>query len=122
MKHSHPAGWTPPDSYAFAESIVREGGPWLRQETQRLERGQAIVEFSSTKAIEGAVLFSTSESGFTGQRNWIETPATVAQRGGRVRIAAPLPGGSVRGLSTSAQAILPAVPIFWIDDSGYGGV
>ncbi len=28
MGHSHPKGWRPPDSYAFAESVVEEGDPW----------------------------------------------------------------------------------------------
>ena len=31
MNHGHGAGWNPPDSYAFAESIVREGKPWCVQ-------------------------------------------------------------------------------------------
>jgi len=95
MKHSHPAGWNPPDSYAFAESVVREGRPWLRQEVQRREHNQAVVEFSSTQPIDGAVLFSTTDAGFTGERKWTETAATVGERRGtRVRILARLPPGT----------------------------
>jgi dienelactone hydrolase len=95
MKHSHPAGWNPPDSYAFAESVVRAGRPWLRQEEQRQEHNQAVVEFSSAKPIDRAVLFSTADTGFTGQRNWTETAATVLERRGmRLRIVAPLPPGT----------------------------
>ena len=91
MKHSHPAGWNQPDSYAFAEAVVREGRPWLRQESQRRADGHAIVEFSSAKPIDGGVLFSTADSGFTGRRKWIETAATVEQHGARVRVVAPMP-------------------------------
>jgi dienelactone hydrolase len=91
MKHSHPAGWNPPDSYAFAVAVVREGRPWLRQESQRRADGKAMVEFSSAKPIDGGVLFSTAGSGFTGRRKWIETAATVGQYGTRVRVVAELP-------------------------------
>ena len=31
MKHGHGAAWNPPDSYVFAESIVRDGKPWCVQ-------------------------------------------------------------------------------------------
>lgn len=31
MKHGHRARWNPPDIYAFAESVVRSGKPWLAQ-------------------------------------------------------------------------------------------
>lgn len=96
MKHSHPAGWNPPDSYAFAEAVVRDGAPWLRQELRQVGRGKkdATVMFSSTKPIDSAVLFSTTETGFTGQRKWIETPAKVGQGAGRVTVSAPLPPGT----------------------------
>ena len=94
MKHSHPASWNPPDSYAFAESVVRDGRPWLRQESLRVDNDRALVEFSTAKALDGAVLISTGESGFTGARKWIETAATVEQRGTHARITAPLPPGT----------------------------
>lgn len=94
MKHGHPAAWNPPDSYAFAESVVRDGTPWLRQEALRVAQNRAVVEFSSSKAVDRAVLFSTSDSGFTGQRKWIETAATVEQHGTLVRATASLPSGT----------------------------
>jgi hypothetical protein len=91
MKHSHPAGWNPPESYAFAESVVRNGGPWLR--LLRTENGDTsgFVEFSSTKTIDGAILFSTPDSGFTGERKWTETAVPVEQKSDRIRVTATLP-------------------------------
>lgn len=77
MGHSHPAGWNPPDSYAFAESVVRKGKPWLRQVSCREKNGAVRVEFVSTKPIDRAVLISTTDSGFTGARKWIESPAVL---------------------------------------------
>ena len=94
MKHGHPAGWNPPDSYAFAESVLREGRPWLRQESLGVDRGRAVVEFSCSRIIDGAVLISTVESGYTGSRKWVETSATVEQRGAHTRIKAVLPPGT----------------------------
>ena len=94
MNHSHPAGWNPPDSYAFAEAMVRDGRPWLRQESAAADKGRAVVEFTSAKTIDAAVLLSTAESGYTGSRKWVESPATVEQRGKRTRVTASLPEGT----------------------------
>jgi hypothetical protein len=94
MRHSHSAGWNPPDSYAFAEAIVREGRPWLRQVAQEQEQDTALAEFDSSRSIRGAVLFATIDDGFTGRRHWVETPAQVETDGGRVRLSAPLPAGT----------------------------
>jgi hypothetical protein len=94
MKHSHPASWNPPDSYDFAESVVRDGQPWLRQKSLRVEKGKAIVEFSTAKPIDAAVLISSGDSGFTGQRKWSDTAASLEQHGNSVTITAPVPAGT----------------------------
>jgi dienelactone hydrolase len=94
MKHGHPAGWNPPDSYAFAESVVRGGRPWLRQESLRIENGRAVVEFSAARTLDSAVLISTADSGFTGSRKWIETAAALEQHGAHARVTAALPEGT----------------------------
>ncbi len=77
MRHSHPAGWNPPDSYAFAESIVRKGKPWLRQASCQEQDGAVRVEIVSAKPIDRAVLISTTDTGFTGGRKWTETSAAL---------------------------------------------
>jgi len=91
MGHSHPAGWNPPDSYAFAESVVRTGGPWLEQIACRQESGSVEVEFASTKPLDRAGLVWTTDTGFTGSRTWHESPATLGSRGEHVVASAALP-------------------------------
>lgn len=94
MKHSHPAGWTPPDGYAFAESVVREGRPWCAQTGGGSKDGAVEVRFASTKPLERAILISTVETGFTGGRTWTETPAVLEKGDRDWRVSAPLPAGT----------------------------
>jgi cephalosporin-C deacetylase-like acetyl esterase len=75
MGHSHPAGWNPPDSYAFAQSVVSTGKPWGNSPMATVQDGHATATFTSTKPIDRAVLISTTDEGFTGTRKWVETPA-----------------------------------------------
>ncbi|MGA0134185.1 MAG: acetylxylan esterase [Opitutales bacterium] len=94
MGHSHPAGWNPPDSYAFAKSIVETGKPWGASPSAGVKDGTAIAVFHSTKPITRAVLVSTTDRGFTGTRKWVETPASAASGGGGTTVSAPLPAGT----------------------------
>ena len=94
MGHSHPAGWNPPDSYAFAQSVVETGKPWGSSTSSKTENGHAIATFASTKPINRAVLISTTDQGFTGTRKWVETPAMAASGGGGTTASAPLPPGT----------------------------
>ena len=94
MGHSHQAGWNPPDSYAFAKSIVETGKPWGRSTSAVTEQGHAVATFASTKPLDRAVLVSTTDKGFTGKRQWVETPAAGASGGGGTTVSAPLPPGT----------------------------
>ena len=94
MGHSHPAGWNPPDSYAFAKSVVETGRPWGSSPSAKTESGTAIAVFHSNKPITRAVLVSTADKGFTGTRKWVETPAMAASGGGGTTASAPLPAGT----------------------------
>lgn len=94
MGHSHPAGWNPPDSYAFARSVVETGKPWGGSPSATTKDGQAIATFVSTKPITRAVLVSTTDKGFTGTRKWVESPAVAVSGGGGTTAAAPLPPGT----------------------------
>jgi len=94
MGHSHPAGWNPPDSYAFAKSIVETGKPWGSSPSATTKEGYAIAVFHSSKPITKAVLVSTTDKGFTGTRKWVETPAAAASGGGGTTTSAPLPSGT----------------------------
>ena len=80
MKHSTPASWNPPDSYAFAESVIRDGKPWCSQISTRVNGTSLEVVFSSSKPLDRAVLISTTDTGFTGSREWIESPARLERR------------------------------------------
>ncbi|HWA98292.1 MAG TPA: acetylxylan esterase [Pirellulales bacterium] len=91
LQHGHGVAWNAPDSYAFADFVLADGKPWLRELRQSLENGRAAVEFESAKPIERAVLLHTTDAGYTGNRKWIETPAELKADGTTVRVAAVLP-------------------------------
>ena len=94
MRHSHPAGWNPPDSYAFAESIITDGKPWCSQLKASTVNSRFEVSFLSSKPLDKAVLISTTDTGFTGNRNWIESSATLEKRGKTWMVNASVPPGS----------------------------
>ena len=91
MNHSHRAGWDPPDSYAFADSVVRSGEPWLAQTSADLSEGRVRVQFTSAKALDSAALVWTSDTGLTGSRNWREGSATLEKEADRWLVIADLP-------------------------------
>ena len=94
MRHGHQLGWNPPDSYAFAESIVKDGKPWSRQVSSTLDSGQITVVFESSKTLTEAYLVSTKDTGITGDREWIKTQATLHQTDGQWLATALIPDGS----------------------------
>ncbi len=94
MGHSHPKAWTPPDSYAFAESIVENGMPWCRQLSQKNVDREVSVDFSSVKPLDRAILVSTTDNGFTGDREWIESSASISRTQDGWRATAHLPDGT----------------------------
>lgn len=94
MRHGHPAGWNPPDGYAFAQSIVSEGRPWCVPHGVTRDGAAVGAGFASTRPLESAVLVSTADRGFTGNRTWTEKPATLARDGAAWRATATLPPGA----------------------------
>lgn len=91
MGHGHGAGWRPADSYAFADSIVNEGAPWAEQTGRRLAGDQFTVKFRSTQPLHDAVLVSTRDVGFTGHREWIQTPVELKRKGADWMATATIP-------------------------------
>ena len=67
MGHGHGAAWRRPESYAFAESVVRSGRPWCVQGASITQGNSLRVTFTSDKALKTARLVSTVDSGLTGQ-------------------------------------------------------
>ncbi len=88
MKHSHPVGWNPPDSYAFAKSIVETGRPWAREVSQEIRDGIARVTFEVASAVSAATLISKRDA------DWEKSPAKLETTSGRVTASAPLPAGT----------------------------
>lgn len=110
MKHSHPAGWLPPDSYAFAKAIVATGRPWARELAQETRDGTARVDFETTQPIQSAALI------FRRGTEWEQVPARVETTAGRVAASAALPAGTTAwffnleagGLTLSSELQTPA--------------
>jgi len=94
MQHGHAPAWNRPESYAFAKSVVEEGLPWCRQIECRGSSGEGRVVFESAKPLERAVLVSTTDTGITGSRKWIESPAVLTREGDVWIASAPLPPGT----------------------------
>ncbi|MFQ3242996.1 MAG: Ca2+-binding EF-hand superfamily protein/dienelactone hydrolase [Lentimonas sp.] len=94
MGHGHGSGWVRPESYAFADSIVNGQGPWCVQLDAALLADTCTVTFQSTKALNAVMLVSTTDRGVSGERTWVETPATVVRNGVAWIATATLPTGS----------------------------
>jgi dienelactone hydrolase len=94
MGHGHGPGWARPESYAFADSVLRSGGPWCVQLKQSVQ-GQALeVVFRSSKPLHHAVLVSTVDLGVSSERTWLETPAQLAKTAAGWTVTATLPVGT----------------------------
>jgi hypothetical protein len=91
MGHGHGPPWSKPDSYAFADSVLQTGKPWCKQIGGVLENDVFTVSFASSKPLVNAVLVSTTETGVTGSRNWIESPAQLKSTGESWKASAKLP-------------------------------
>ncbi|MGB6223171.1 alpha/beta hydrolase family protein [Haloferula sp.] len=94
MGHGHGPAWNRAESYAFAESIVGEGTPWCVQASAGADGSSARVAFTSSKPLDRAVLVSTTDSGITGSRKWVESPAKLVSEGGVWLATATIPEGT----------------------------
>ncbi len=116
MKHSHPAGWNPPDTYAFAKAVVETGRSWARELTQSNHDGIARVEFELTRAVRDAMLV------FKRDTDWETSPAKIETSADRTRVTATatVPAGTTAyffnldadglTLSSELQAVVPRSP------------
>lgn len=92
LGHGH--DFKAPQGYAFAESVVRDGGPWCVQSAATVGDDSACVEFTATRPLERATLVATADGGFTGGRTWAVTPAGLERRGTTWVVTTPLPAGT----------------------------
>jgi dienelactone hydrolase len=94
MGHGHGPPWNRPESYAFADSIITGAGAWCTQVAATVESNTCTVSFASSKPLSRAVLVSTSDTGVSGQRTWLETPATLERNEANWTATAPLVAGT----------------------------
>ena len=80
--------------FAFADSVLKDGKPWIQEKSSKLESGKAQATFVSSKPLESAVLVSTTGTGHTGTRTWVETPATLKADGDKWNAEADVPAGT----------------------------
>jgi len=95
MNHGHGPAWNRAESYAFADSVIKEGEAWAEMKMARVQDGAAQVIFRSSKTIHAAKLIHTADEGiFSGDRNWIVSDTTFKQKDDKVMVSAELPEGT----------------------------
>ena len=94
MNHSHGSAWKRPESYEFAKSVVQDGKPWCVPESTKIDGGTLTAVFNSTKALDAATLISTTGTGDTSKRTWLETAAAIKQENGKWLATASVPQGT----------------------------
>lgn len=94
MKHGHGPAWDRPESYAFAKSVLQDGKPWCVPESTKIDGRTLTAVFTSTKPLDSATLISTTGTGFTSKRQWIEAAAVLKQENGKWIATAPVPQGT----------------------------
>lgn len=91
MGHGHGSAWNRPESYAFADSVIRTGKPWCRQTERGLDGSTFRVSFESSRDFDYATLVWTADTGHTGDRSWTQTPASLSLEKGLWTAGAALP-------------------------------
>jgi dienelactone hydrolase len=95
MGHSHAAAWDRPESYDFADSVVKTGRPWCVQTGLSVDGSDLEVEFSCSRILNSATLLANTGDGHTGERDWSETDARLNRdAGGAWIVSATLPPGT----------------------------
>ena len=115
MGHGHGPGWNAPDSYAFADSITKNGKPWGACVIAEHKGGETTVKFETSKPLDSATLVYSLESGYTGDRQWEETSAELNQVSGIWEAKVTTPEGATGwfvnvksgGLTLSSPYITP---------------
>jgi len=108
MGHGHGPPWSRMESYAFADSIVSGAGLWCVATDTSLQSNMCQALFISTRELEGAVLISTTDTCVSGDRIWVETPASIVGSSGSYTVTAALPDGSTAWFINVKQGDLVA--------------
>ena len=76
LGHGHGPPWNKPDSYAFADSIIKDDKPWCRQKRLiKFDKTKVMVIFESSEALSDPVLVYSMDKGVSGERKWLELAA-----------------------------------------------
>jgi len=94
MGHGHRPAWSRPESYAFAQEIVKKGNTWCQYLSSGILEKQAYAKFKTNRTLDHATLVYSTETGFTGTRKWNQTPIRLNQRNGIGLADHPLPKGT----------------------------
>jgi len=95
LGHNHPNAWQRPEGYTFADAVIGTGQPWLRQKERVVEGPIRRVTFESDRPLnDRAVLIHTADIGFTGDRQWTESPAKLSGGNGQYEVTAEIPTGA----------------------------
>lgn len=94
MGHGHGPARKRADSHAFAESVVRTGRPWLRTVESSAAGSSRRIALESDRPLDRAVLVHTSDRGFTGDRQWKESAATLSGEGTAYTVSGEIPPGA----------------------------
>ena len=82
MKHSHTFGWSEPEIYSFADSIVKKESGLPKIINQEKKGSKAWLKFSGDIPILTAWLNYTINDGQWDQRQWLIVPASLnAEKG-----------------------------------------
>lgn len=115
LKHGHGPPWKVPDGYEFAKSVVQNGKPWCLQTGSTVSDSTCRVKFTSEKPFDKAVLISTTDTGFTGARNWIESPAELSRDENQYSAVAKLPAGTTAWFVNMKSGELVASSEYQVD-------
>ncbi len=92
MKHSHTAGWAPPEIMAYADGICQRGSELVKITGAGRDGQRVWASFSSATPIDSAGLNYTTDAGNWAKRKWLDSPAEVDTADGKV--SAVLPQGT----------------------------
>jgi dienelactone hydrolase len=93
MKHSHQAGWAPPEIAAFADSIMKGTAPLPALGPAKVERGRISATVNGPVPIKACTLHYTTDTGPWNDRVWKSSPAEIE-------------GGTVSALLPEADALV----------------
>ena len=89
LGHSHVSGWQPEEIYAYADSLVNNGAPFLRITAHGREGSEVWAEYDPSGPPTSAELRYTMDVKDWVECEWLAAPATIDADAHRVRATIP---------------------------------